>query len=124
VEPSPIPDGGSGGQGSTPSASGGSSNGAGGTPVVSGGCGTNVIDDFSTCDEDICETGGRVGGWYTFAGGSEEFTVPFATMIPRGDTLDANPAATLNLTLAKELQWTVQAPEDGFGMTLHRVELY
>jgi hypothetical protein len=45
-------------------------------------------------------------------------------MIPRSDTLDANPAATLNLALVKELQWTVRAPEEGFGMTLHRVELY
>jgi hypothetical protein len=55
---------------------------------------------------------------------SEEFTIPFSTLVPRSDTLDANPIAELNLALVTELQWTVQMPEYGFGLAIHRVELY
>jgi hypothetical protein len=187
--------------------------GAGGTPVVNTGCGTNVVDDFSSCDDEICEREGRVGGWFTFAGdgigidedqdgvryptsdwvdetcavmlaggdntldteyyagiglalndfdpydlsgyqgvrftieagaqidftlrtaadeyfigpspvgptvGSETFSIALADLIARGD----NPDAELNLTLIQEFQWTVVAPEEGFGMAIHLVELY
>jgi len=52
--------------------------------------------------------------------GSQSFSIDFSDLVARED----NAGAVLNLTLAKELQWTVVAPEEGFGLALHHVELY
>lgn len=61
----------------------------GGSPVA---CGTNVIDDFSSCDANICSTGGRGGMWHTVAATNVSGQT-FMVGVPGGSWLDMSCAA-------------------------------
>ena len=62
-----VAGGGATGQAGSPSEAGGGAGGAASKPDDCGGAAKNVLDNFFSCDDRICEIDGRGGSWYSYA---------------------------------------------------------
>jgi len=87
--------------------------------------GNDVYFMLKTCTSSTCATDNSYGVWVTGSTGCTTRTIPFSTLVASSTA----PVGSLpNLQYTKEIHFTIGAaltiPTGGFGMAIHKLELY